>query len=101
MYQKIISRFNKLDLNFLFARIISVLYKPFFIYIISLININDGNIAATIQILVTVTLLLVTFDSGKEFYINKQLNNYKIRWFLLKFLNLQHSVEKYLLKANR
>jgi hypothetical protein len=88
MYQKIISRFNKIDLNFLFARIISVLYKPFFIYIISLININDGNIAATIQILVTVTLLLVTFDSGKEFYINKQLNNYKIRLLLLLFAGI-------------
>ena len=88
MYQKIISRFNKIDLNFLFARVISVLYKPFFIYIISLININDGNIAATIQILVTVTLLLVTFDSGKEFYINKQLNNYKIRLLLLLFAGI-------------
>ena len=88
MYQKIISRFNKIDLNFLLARVISVLYKPFFIYIISLININDGNIAATIQILVTVTLLLVTFDSGKEFYINKQLNNYKIRLLLLLFAGI-------------
>ena len=88
MYQKIISRFNKIDLNFLLARVIAVLYKPFFIYIISLININDGNIAATIQILVTVTLLLVTFDSGKEFYINKQLNNYKIRLLLLLFAGI-------------
>ena len=56
MYQKFIARFNNINSGFLIARIISVLYKPFLVYIISLININDGNLAATIQILVTVTL---------------------------------------------
>ena len=88
MYQKFIARFNKINSGFLIARIISVLYKPFLVYIISLININDGNLAATIQILVTVTLLLITFDSGKEFYLNKELNNYKLRLLILVFIGI-------------
>ena len=66
----------------------AVIYKPFFVYIISLISLKDGNLVATIQIIVTISLLLTTFDSGKQFYLNKQLNNYKVRLLLLFLIGL-------------